>query len=190
MGPNVRLRPSQFDQRHCHSRLAHSRMIIEKSLLEVLLRVLLATEKPFLCFRNCFVKALHTPRVVVQAFSTGAICLASSSGFGQVECLRVGSTPEANASTLRAVAFNSDRFVAVGDGGIIVLSINATNWLRQPSPTTSTLYGLTFGGGRFVSVGDAGSVLQSTDGSDWLLANAGVINNFRAIAFGNGNSLP
>jgi hypothetical protein len=146
-----------------------------------------ATDKPFLCSVKCFVRALHTLRWVVQAFSTGAICLASSSGFGQVECLRVGSTPEANASTLRAVAFNSDRFVAVGDGGIIVLSTNATNWLRQPSPTTSTLYGLTFGGGRFVSVGDAGSVLRSTNGSDWLSANAGVTNNFRAIAFGNGH---
>src|SRR5580765_7332939 len=95
-----------------------------------------------------------------QTSLVGVILLASSLGFGQVQCLLVGSTPEANASTLRAVAFNSDRFVAVGDGGIIVLSTNATNWLRQPSPTSSTLYGLTFGGGKFVSVGDGGSVLQ------------------------------
>src|ERR1044071_2335709 len=121
-----------------------------------------------------------------QTFLAGVVLLASNLGFGQVECLRVGSTPEANASTLRAVAFSSDRFVAVGDGGIIVLSTNANNWLRQQSPTTSALYGLTFGGGRFVAVGDAGSVLKSTNGNDWLIANAGVTNNFRAIAFGNG----
>ena len=104
-----------------------------------------------------------------------------------IECLRAGSTPEANASTLRAVAFNSDRFVAVGDSGMIVLSTNTVNWQRQPTPTTSALYGLTYGAGRFVAVGDAGCVLQSTNGGDWLLANAGPTNNLRKIAFGNGH---
>lgn len=158
-----------------------------KALVSALLRPFLARDTRFPCSAGCFLTAHHNLPWVVHAFLTGALGFASSSGFGQTQCLLVGSTPEANASTLRAVAFNTDRFVAVGDGGIIVLSTNAMNWLRQPSPTTSTLYGLTFGGGRFVSVGDAGSVLQSTNGSDWLSANAGVTNNFRAIAFGNGH---
>lgn len=135
---------------------------------------------------KAFIRVFPSLRFALLPFSYGVVSLASLPAFGQSECLRVGSTPEANASTLRAVAFNSDRFVAVGDSGIIVLSTNATNWLRQPSPTTSTLYGLTVGNSRFFAVGDAGYVLQSTNGSDWTATNAGATNNFRVIAFGNG----
>ncbi|MBI1177521.1 hypothetical protein GC207_08790 [bacterium] len=157
-----------------------------KAFLSALLRQSLACDMQFPCSAGCCGAASHKFPCVVQAFLTGALAFACSSGFGQTNCLLVGSTPEANASTLRSVAFDTDRFVAVGDGGIIVLSTNATNWLRQPSPTTSTLYGITFGADRFVSVGDAGSVLQSTNGSDWLSTGAAVTNNFRAVAFGNG----
>ena len=141
---------------------------------------------PFRRYGNCFDRVVHALQWVLRVSAGPAISLSLSSGFGQVECLRLGSTPEANASTLRAVAFNSDRFVAVGDGGILVLSTNGANWLRQPSPTASTQYGLTFGAGRFVSVGDAGCVLQSANGIDWLAGNAGLTNDFRAIAFSNG----
>lgn len=136
---------------------------------------------------NAYIRVFPSLRFVQLPLSYGVILLASLPAFGQSECLRVGTTPEANASTLRAVALNSDRFVAVGDGGIIVLSTNATNWLRQPSPTTSTLYGLAVGDGRFVAVGDAGYVLQSTNGSDWTATSAGATNNYRVIAFGNGH---
>ncbi len=125
----------------------------------------------------------------IQNLALLTVIFLFSSLFGQDAtnvCLLAGSTPEANANTLRAIAFGLDRFVAVGDGGMVVLSTNAVNWLRQPAPTTSSLYGVIYGADRFVAVGDAGIVLWSTNGLAWNAVSAGPTNNFRRVAFGNG----
>ena len=102
------------------------------------------------------------------------------------ECLRAGSTPEANGSSLNSITFAFDRFIAVGYGGAVITSTNGITWLRQPAPTTSALYAVTSGGGAVVAVGDSGCVLLSTNGSDWELRDAGTTNDLRGVAYGNG----
>lgn len=102
------------------------------------------------------------------------------------DCLLRDSTPEANANNLHGITFALDRFLAVGDSGTVMVSTNASEWFRQPTPTQSSLYSVAAGEGQFVAIGDAGCVLRSTNGYDWALATSGLTNNLRAIAFGNG----
>ena len=102
------------------------------------------------------------------------------------DCLRVGSTPEANADDLHSITFAFGRFIAVGNAGAVVTSTNGVTWLRQLTPITSGLYGVTSCSNGVIAGGDGGCVLWSTNGIDWKLCNAGATNNIRAIAYGNG----
>ena len=86
------------------------------------------------------------------------------------------------------VAFGVDRFVAVGDFGTIMHSIDGRTW-RQASDgaTLGHLLGVTFGAGRFVAVGDRGVVVYSTDGDHWETAsNSAIANALWGVAFGGG----
>lgn len=59
------------------------------------------------------------------------------------------------------------RYVAVGDGGLILTSTDGLAWTGQPSPVTVNLRGVAWSGARFVAVGDDATVLRSDDGYVW-----------------------
>ncbi len=71
-------------------------------------------------------------------------------------------------STLFDVAFGSNQFVAVGDGGVILRSEDGSDWVRIDAGVSDRLLGVTHGRGVFVAVGSGGRVLISTDGLGWL----------------------
>lgn len=66
--------------------------------------------------------------------------------------------------SLWGVAWNRDRFVAVGDGGIILTSPDGLAWSTVAAPTTERLYGVAAVGAKFVAVSVGGTVLESADG--------------------------
>jgi hypothetical protein len=74
--------------------------------------------------------------------------------------------------SLHDVAYGNGIYVAVGDSGTILRSLDAVNWSPMVSGVGTNLYGVSYGGGKFVAVG-AGSgggpavVLTSSSGFGW-----------------------
>ena len=75
-------------------------------------------------------------------------------------------------ANLSSVAWGGDRFVAVGDDGVIVHSEDGDRWLPAGDTGASTaLYGVAWSGERFVAVG-GDTLLHSSDGDRWLPAGS------------------
>ena len=56
-----------------------------------------------------------------------------------------------------------DKFVAVGEGGVILVSNSGAQWQLTESPAARSLFGIVYGAGSFVAVGDFGTVITSTE---------------------------
>jgi hypothetical protein len=112
----------------------------------------------------------------VEAYNLNLLGIASSSNM--LVCVGTGGTiwVSANAGTnwftansgttsnFNAVAYTAPGFIAVGDGGLIVTSLDGTNWTANASPTTANLYGVVYATsgqlkGVAVLVGDGGTVV-------------------------------
>jgi len=102
---------------------------------------------------------------------------------------------EQNSSTyldLYGVAFGENRFVAVGDNGVIVSSSDGKTWTphhENPwcgggSLCYSAFYDIAYGAGRFVAISSKGQIMVSEDGFNWI--EAGVVysrgHNFRVYS--------
>jgi hypothetical protein len=102
-----------------------------------------------------------------------------------LETWRSQSVPSVTNS-LGAVAYGNGRWVAVGDGGIVLYSLDSETWQAAPSVTTKDLYSIVFANGLFAVGGSERAILTSTNGIDWKShSGAGASPNFGA-AFGNG----
>ena len=58
-------------------------------------------------------------------------------------------------------------YVAVGNNGSIVYSLDGTVWNNTNSGTKNSLFGVTYGQGTFVAVGGNGTIIYSSDGRVW-----------------------
>lgn len=107
---------------------------------------------------------------------------------------------------LYGIAYGGGKFVAVGNGGVILTSADdGMTWVRRESGTTNMLRGVTYGSGQFAVVGfeysernalgevhpmDSFSVvLTSADGASWVERWSGKQTELREIAYGNGRFL-
>jgi hypothetical protein len=88
-------------------------------------------------------------------------------------------------NTLAGVTHAANRFVAVGDQGVILVSPDGTNWTTRSSATHNTLNDITHGHGLFVAVGANGTILTSADAQAWETRSSGVTADLNAVAFGN-----
>ena len=88
------------------------------------------------------------------------------------------------ANTLRGVTFNTplNRYVAVGDAGTMVTSVDTVTWtpVTLTPPLTQNLLSITVGGAsgsRFLAVGQSGTVVFCDafcdDGINWTTASSG-----------------
>ena len=68
---------------------------------------------------------------------------------------------------LNDVIYVGDKFVAVGDRGIILTSGDGETWTTQASGTDDRLFDITHGDGKFVVIGDDGTILTSANGTSW-----------------------
>ena len=79
---------------------------------------------------------------------------------------------DAGEGQLHAVAWNGDRYVAVGLDGLIMHSWDGELWSRAAdSATTETLNDVAWNGERFVAVGRHGAIVHSSDGDRWQPAS-------------------
>jgi hypothetical protein len=103
-------------------------------------------------------------------------------------------------AVLNSIAHGPGLFVTVGEGGAILTSPNATNWVAQESGTTDSLLSVSYGAGQFVAVGGIwpnGRILSSPDGVVWAdrtppdmpVIGSVVFSNGRFIATGDSSLL-
>lgn len=79
--------------------------------------------------------------------------------------------PQGNAVT--AIAHGHGRYVAVGEGGTLLVSSDGSHWQRRPAAVAAALRAVAFGGGWFVAVGDGGAAARSANGIDWEAVDTG-----------------
>ena len=84
---------------------------------------------------------------------------------------------------LKAAAYGSSKFAAVGSTGKILTSPDGTTWTPRTSGVTATLYGITFAANKFVAVGSSGTILTSPDGISWTKRTSGVTEILNAVAY-------
>ena len=95
---------------------------------------------------------------------------------------------------LRAVTTTGTGYVAVGQSGIVIRSVDpsgyGSQWLAENSGTTFDLYGVAHAGNRLVAVGDSAVVLWKQDQSqgDWLLVDPAGVPTGRALRATAGNN--
>src|SRR5581483_1504343 len=90
---------------------------------------------------------------------------------------------------LHALAYGAGKYVAVGDSGTIVVSVDGGAWSAPANyvSTPNSLFGVAYGNIGFVGVGENGWVVSSSDGVNWNSVSSGVtVTNLSAVAFGSG----
>jgi|GEM_PF-2038184 len=92
--------------------------------------------------------------------------------------------PGPSGQALRGVAVGPALFVAVGDAGAILTSVDGANWTEQEIGIT--LHAVTFGNGEFVAVGATGHIFTSADGVSWHEQISGTAEELAAINYGAG----
>jgi len=94
--------------------------------------------------------------------------------------------PIPQGNTLQALAYGGGSYVAVGNGGSILVSDDGTAWsLARTGGAGEALYALAYGNGAFVAVGAGGTVLRSTDGRNWTASTSATETTLRAVAYGS-----
>ena len=87
-----------------------------------------------------------------------------------------------------SIASNRNAIVAVGDGGIIYSSFNASSWFPQSSPTSNKLINIIWDSynDQFIAVGENGRLLTGTsDGSIWTIQTTGVSSTLENVVWNN-----
>lgn len=92
-----------------------------------------------------------------------------------------------SGNPLNGLAFGNGTYVAVGQGGKVCSSVDASNWVVRTSGTLSALNDVAFGNNAFVTV-IAGStnVLRSADGTTWTTQSTGLTGTYKSIVFRDG----
>ena len=87
--------------------------------------------------------------------------------------------------TLNATAYGGGTFVAVGEGGRILLSTKGIQWKMSQSGSSGWLRGVAYGNHIFVAVGDNGVILTSKDGQTWEKEKSGVTSSLDGVTWGD-----
>ena len=90
-------------------------------------------------------------------------------------------------TTIRALTFGNNTFVAAGGSGTLTTSTNGITWTTRTSGFgTTVIMALTFGNNTFVAAGVSGTLTTSTDGITWTTRTSGFgTTNINALTFGN-----
>ena len=95
-------------------------------------------------------------------------------------------SPTPTGNQLRGVAWGGGRYVAVGEFGTVLISVDGRNWENKDSGSQLDLKSVAYGDGRFVAVGKLGEMLVSTDGAAWTPLDSGTFSGLNAIVYGAG----
>jgi len=99
--------------------------------------------------------------------------------------------PRPTNQDIRDLASDGTNWVAVGLGGTILVSPDATNWaaLAKPLPASPALRAVVFASPRWIAVGSGGTIATSTNAMDWITCPSGTTETFYGVAYGNGRFL-
>ncbi|HWP97544.1 MAG TPA: stalk domain-containing protein [Syntrophomonadaceae bacterium] len=94
-------------------------------------------------------------------------------------------------NALNSICYGNSKYVAVGDGGVILTSSNLSSWSKPSSGTVSDLLGVsTNGSGLFVAVGTNGKVVYSSNnGVNWAATSVSASNTTGCVSYGGGTFL-
>jgi hypothetical protein len=87
---------------------------------------------------------------------------------------------------LACVGFAHGTWLAAGEAGTILLSLNTVDWVLQDGATINRLASMAYGNGLFVAVGDNGAIVTSSDGVYWSVSDSRTTRSLVAVEFGNG----
>ncbi len=89
-------------------------------------------------------------------------------------------------------AYGNNKYVEVGDDGVIEVSNDGISWQIESSGTNATLTNIIYGNGKFVAVGGYGInntsvILTSTNGVNWNLESSGTLEDsvFSQVIYAN-----
>lgn len=88
-----------------------------------------------------------------------------------------------------SVAYGNGRYIAVGEAGQIISSLDGNTWMTEATTTTQKLNSVSFDGSVFIATGNAGVILQSKDGATWdnSLSSKTAFPFNSVVGDGNGN---
>ena len=90
--------------------------------------------------------------------------------------------PNPQGYTLTAVTYGGGQFVAVGDMGTILTSINGCDWVIRTTGTFPFLRGVAYADGAYAAVGDGGVILISSNAITWTQITAPTSNTLHGIS--------
>lgn len=90
------------------------------------------------------------------------------------------------SANLNALTYNNGRFLAVGNGGAVLLSADGTTWTPETSGTANDLYAVTNSAAGFIAIGANGTIITSSDGATWTSIPLVTTNTLYGITSGNG----
>jgi hypothetical protein len=84
------------------------------------------------------------------------------------------------------LAAHGGRLVAVGEGGMALVSSDGLNWSPRTSGTASDLFRVRYVGGKFVAVGSSGALVTSPTGDAWTERFSGTSLGLAGVAENGG----
>ncbi|PDW03243.1 hypothetical protein CJ255_09665 [Candidatus Viridilinea mediisalina] len=94
-----------------------------------------------------------------------------------------------NANTtdgLLGVGFGNNRWVAVGEDGVILSGTHPSGLVQRAKVTDEHLYAVAYGDDQWVAVGDNGTILTSPDGFNWAVQDSEESRLLYSVAYANG----
>jgi len=132
------------------------------------------------------------------AFRNGTFVLAGDGLWSSTNGVAWASHYSEYPNSLNSVTACPDMFVAVGNAGSIVTSVDGTNWIRRSAGTWLSLYALAASSNAVLAVGGRGATLLCSNNGTWTYQNVGsstymssvVYADGRFVAAGGGNGGP
>jgi hypothetical protein len=115
---------------------------------------------------------------VLTSANTEKWALKSSSRYGSLNSSSSGNIPG-----FKSVVWGKDKFVVVGDQGLILTSPDGDMWTQANYNGNADLKKVIWNGQKFIAVGSMGTVLFSNDGVKWTKANTGIFSSLNSIAW-------
>jgi len=94
--------------------------------------------------------------------------------------------PLPTGANLNGVAYGNGTYVAVGNNGVVMTSVDGASWTNHTSGITSNLKSVSYINDQFVAVGQGGSIIYSDDGASWTSATSNDTSELTSVAYGNG----
>ncbi len=124
------------------------------------------------------------PSRFVAVGDDGAVCISID---GSDWTTTTSSNPPDSSSTLYAITWGDNQFVAVGGSlvnSVIYTSPDGDVWTPRNSNEPFVLRDIAWNNGRFIAVGDGGTITTSPKGIAWTRNSSGTTVNLKTIAIG------